>query len=120
MKNTTVDVCASCGQPLLKAKLIDLLDGTPHPLCPRCASLLSKCNTCINQNKCAFHDDPDPTPKTFRKQIQSGPFTQIIEEANPERISKTCANACLCYDSSLGCAKQQFQFCRNYKPIWEV
>lgn len=120
MNKIPTEICASCGSPIFKASLIDMTTGDPQTLCARCASQLSKCFTCVQRNICAFESDPSPLPKTVQRQIRSGNMVTIQEVPNPARVVETCLKSCNCYSKEFeACCAREFEFCANYKPIWE-
>lgn len=104
---TTRVTCEICGSILLSPGILDLVDDTPHTICPQCLSLLGTCNLCDHAKVCAFESSPSTLPKTVHKTIQRGPMQATVEIMNPDRIQETCKKDCTCWDDECGCLRTQ-------------
>ncbi len=101
----TVTVCEICGSALISPGIIDLVDGTPHTICPQCLNLLGTCNLCDHAKVCVFESSPSILPKTVHKTIQHGPMQATVEVMNPDRIQETCKKDCTCWNDEWGCTR---------------
>lgn len=103
----TALTCEICGSILLSSSIIDLVDDTPHIICPQCLNLLGTCNLCDHAKVCVFESSPSTLPKTIYKTIQHGPMQATVEVMNPDRIQETCKKECTCWDDECGCLRAQ-------------
>lgn len=104
--------CSKCGVTIIRNS--EIFYCGEHTLCLRCQSQHGYCETCRNASTCSFETDPSPIPKVITQQIQQGPMIIQQQIRNPERIKITCANNCKCYDSELGCLKEN-RCCGNWE-----
>lgn len=101
----TITVCEICGSALISPGIIDLVNDTPHTICPQCLRLLGTCNLCDHAKVCAFESSSSTLPKTVHKIIQHGPMQATVEVMNPDRIQETCKKGCTCWNDEWGCTR---------------
>lgn len=111
--------CEYCGTQLLSGIHTVILDsdeqGSLHPLCQNCFSLLKTCRTCIHQSSCNFETDPSPLPKYIKQNVQRGPMQVTMDVRNPERMKVTCKH-CDCWKDEQ-CQKAYINYCKHYTQL---
>ena len=110
--------CSICRSPFISGTGLIIMENGPHEICPKCAANKNTCAICSKVNTCEFETNPDPLPKTIRKQIQQGGAIMVTEVLNPERVQKFCIT-CDCWSEEIGgcvrrtgegCSKQTVNF----------
>lgn len=116
---STLKVCEICGRAIIGNGSVLVQHGEIwHIMCEGCASHLSTCAFCKNNNGCAFEDDPSPLPKMVQKQFRQGNMTTVTTIMNPERIRQTCEKGCDCFSQEFGCMRQ-FHYCERMNHIYD-
>ena len=112
----TIPVCEVCGNQFIPLSTFVLCDNQYRTICQKCCDTLGRCPTCKYGRDCDFETNPIPIPPMVMATKQQGNMIMSSQVPNPERIKRTCAVNCKCYNETV-CNKRCFGTCENYSFI---